>query len=92
MKPSILCTVVAVAFLFVGLAPGASGSCTNPNSILNATYGWQSEGLLADGNTQTPKVGDFIPSVQVGHLTFDGKGKLFWSTRHQGWRYLRPSR
>jgi hypothetical protein len=76
MKPSIVCTLVAVVFLFVGLAPQASGTCTNPNSILNATYGWQSEGLLADGNTQTPKVGDFIPLVQVGHLTFDGKGNF----------------
>ena len=76
MKPSILCTVVAVAFLFVGLAPGASGSCTNPNSILNATYGWQGESLLAAGNTHAPKVGDFLPLVQVGHLTFDGNGNF----------------
>jgi hypothetical protein len=76
MKPSIVCTVVAVVFLFVGLAPRASGTCTNPNNILNATYGWQGEGLLAAGNTKGPKIGNFIPSVQVGSLTFDGKGNF----------------
>ena len=38
MKQSIICTVFGVVLLFVGLAPRASGSCTNPNSILHATY------------------------------------------------------
>jgi hypothetical protein len=77
MKPSTICTLVAVAFLFAGLAPGASGTCTNPNSLLNATYGWQSgDSLIAKGNTSTPQVGDFVPLVQVGHLTFDGNGNV----------------
>ena len=77
MKSSTICTLVAVAFLFAGFAPGASGTCTNPNTILNATYGWQSgDSLIALGNTSTPKVGDFVPLVQVGHLTFDGNGNV----------------
>ena len=76
IRLSMICTVIGVVFLFIGLPPQARSTCTSPNSILNATYGWQSEGLLADGNTQTPKVGDFIPLVQVGHLTFDGKGNF----------------
>ena len=76
MKPSMVCTFVAVVFLFVGLASRASGTCTNPNSILNATFGWQSEALLAKGNTKTPKIGDYVPLVQNGHLTFDGSGNF----------------
>jgi hypothetical protein len=76
MKASIVCTLVAAAFLFVGNAPRASATCTNPNSILHATYGWQSQALLAAGKSPNPKIGDFIPSVQVGHLTFDGNGNF----------------
>jgi hypothetical protein len=76
MKPSIVCTVVAVVFFFVGLAPWASGTCTNPNGILHATYGWEGHALGANGNTQAPKIGDFGPFVQVGHLTFDGNGNF----------------
>jgi len=76
MKPSIICTVVGVILLFVGLPPQAKSSCTNPNSILNATYGWEGHALGASGNTQAPKIGDFVPFVQVGHLTFDGNGNF----------------
>jgi hypothetical protein len=76
MKPSIVCTVVAAVFLFVGLAPRANGTCTNPNSILHATYGWEGHALGAAGNTKAPKIGDFVPFVQVGYLTFDGNGKF----------------
>jgi len=43
---------------------------------LNATFGWQSEALLAKGNTKTPKIGDYVPLVQNGHLTFDGSGNF----------------
>lgn len=75
MKP-IICTVVGVALLFAGLAPRASGTCTNPNSILHATYGWESHALGAAGNTKAPKIGDFVPFVQVGHMTFDGNGNF----------------
>ena len=70
----IICAVVGVVLLFAGLPPQAKSSCTNPNSILNATYGWQSEVLLAVGKSPNPKIGDFIPSVQVGHLIFEGNG------------------
>ena len=76
MKPSIVCTLVAVVFLFVGFAPPASGTCTNPNSILHATYGWEGHALAAAGTTNAPKVGDFAPFVQVGFLTFDGSGNF----------------
>jgi hypothetical protein len=76
VKKSIFCTLVAVVFLFVGLGRQASGTCVNPNSILNATYGWQSEALIAVGKAPNPKIGDFIPSVQVGHLVFDGNGNF----------------
>ena len=72
----IICTIVGVVLLFVGIAPRASGTCTNPNSILHATYGWQSQALLAAGKSPNPKIGDFIPSVQVGHLIFDGNGNF----------------
>jgi hypothetical protein len=75
MQPSIVCTL-AVVFLFVGLAPRASGTCANPNSILHATYGWEGHALGAAGNTKAPKIGDFVPFVQVGHLTFDGNGNF----------------
>jgi hypothetical protein len=76
MKPSIVCTLVAVVFLFVGLAPRASGTCANPNSILHATYGWESHALGAAGNTQGAKIDAFVPFVQVGHITFDGNGNF----------------
>ncbi len=76
MKKSISCTLVAIVFLFVGLAPLASGTCTNPNSILHATYGWEGHALGAAGNTKAPKIGDFVPFVQVGHITFDGNGNF----------------
>src|SRR5215471_2485699 len=77
MKPSIVCTVVGVVFSFVGLPPQAKSACTNPNSILNGTYEWLSEdGLIASGNSRSPKVGDFVPLVQVGQVTFDGNGNI----------------
>lgn len=75
MKLSIVCTLVAVVFLF-GLAPRASATCTNPNSILNATYGWEGQALGAAGNTNSPKVGGFAPFVQAGFITFDGNGNF----------------
>ena len=40
MKRTIICTIFGVALLFVGLPLRASSTCSNPNSILNATYGW----------------------------------------------------
>jgi len=76
MKPSMICTVVGVVLLFAGLPPQAKSSCTNPNNILNATYGWEGHALEAAGNTKAPKIGDFVPLVQVGHLTFDGNGNF----------------
>jgi hypothetical protein len=77
VKPSIICTVIAVVLLFVGLPPQAKSACTNPNSILNATYGWLADNALSvTGNSKAPKVGDFEPFVQVGHLTFDGNGNF----------------
>jgi hypothetical protein len=78
MKPSMICTtVVVVVFLFAGLPPRAQSSCTNPNSILNATYGWLTDdGLIASGNSNGSKVGDFVPLVTVGNLTFDGNGNV----------------
>ena len=75
MKTSIVCTLVAVILLGV-LTPRASGTCSNPNSVLNATYGWQGHALGASGNTRAPKIGDYVPLVQVGHLTFDGNGNF----------------
>jgi len=75
MKP-IICTVVGVVLVFAGLPPQAKSACTNPNSILHATYGWEGHALVAAGNTKAPKIGDFVPFVQVGHLTFDGNGNF----------------
>ncbi len=76
MKKSIVYTLAAVVFLLVGLAPRASGTCTNPNSILNGTYGWEGHALAAADNTKSPKIGDFGPYVQVGNMTFDGNGNF----------------
>ena len=76
MKPSIICAAVGVALLFIGFPTHATSTCSNPNSILNASYGWQGQGLLAKGGSANPKIGDFIPLVQVGHLTFDGNGNV----------------
>jgi hypothetical protein len=67
---------LASSYCLSGLLPEQSGTCTNPNSILQATYGWQSQALLAAGKSPNPKIGDFIPSVQVGHLIFDGNGNF----------------
>jgi hypothetical protein len=76
MKTSIVCTLVAVVLLAV-LAPRASGTCSNPNSVLNATYGWLADHALGvAGNSKTPKIGDYQPFVQVGHITFDGNGNF----------------
>jgi len=61
---------------FATNVPSAPSTCANPNSILNAMYGWHGEALVAVGNSPTPKVGDFVPIVQVGHLTFDGNGSI----------------
>jgi hypothetical protein len=47
-----------------------------PNNILNATYGWEGHALGASGNSPAPKIGDFVPYVQVGHLTLDGNGNF----------------
>jgi hypothetical protein len=68
----IICTFVGVVLLFVGLAPRASGTCTNPNSILHSTYGWEGHGLAPAGNTK----GAFLPFVHFGHLSFDGNGNF----------------
>ena len=76
MKPSIVCTIIGVALLFVGLSPRASGTCTNPNSILHATYGWEGHALGAAGNTQGAKIDAFVPFVHFGHFTFDGNGNF----------------
>jgi len=77
MKLSIICVVVGVVLLFAGFPPEAKSSCANPNSILNATYGWlNDDGLIASGNSKAPKVGDFVPLVQVGQITFDGNGNF----------------
>jgi hypothetical protein len=44
---------------------------------LNTTYGWQGEELYnAHGNPGHPQIGDFIPNVQTGSLTFDGNGNF----------------
>jgi hypothetical protein len=32
--------------------------------------------LIASGNSTSPKVGDFVPFVQVGPVTFDGNGNF----------------
>ena len=74
MKRTIICTVFGVALLFVGLPVRASSTCSNPNSILNATYGWLAEGMLTGGNSKAPKIGSFIPLVTVGYITFNGNG------------------
>jgi hypothetical protein len=74
MKRTIICTIFGVALLFVGLPLRASSTCSNPNSILNATYGWLAEGMVDAGNSKAPKIGGFIPVVQVGYITFDGNG------------------
>jgi len=76
MKPLFICTVLGIVLLFVGLPPQAKSTCVNPNSILNATYGWEGHALGAAGNTQGAKIGAFVPFVQVGHLTFDGNGNF----------------
>jgi hypothetical protein len=75
MKPSIIYAVVGAAILFA-LVPQAKSVCLNPNSILNATYGWQGEALVSAGNSPQPKIGGFVPLVQNGHLTFDGRGNF----------------
>ena len=74
MKASIVSTVVA-AVIFFGFVPLAKSDCSNPNSILNGTYGWQAEGLLNDGSGKT-RIGRFAPLVQNGYLTFDGNGNF----------------
>lgn len=77
MKASSNHALVGVVFLLVGLPLQAEGACTNPNSILNATYGWQiEEGLIAEGNTPQPKAEGFFPIATAGHFTFDGSGNL----------------
>jgi len=72
MKASIICTVVGAVIVF-GLVPQAKSDCTNPNSILNGTYGWQTE-ALGSGSANNPRIGGYIPAVQNGHHTFDGNG------------------
>jgi len=76
MKPLFICTVVGIVLLLVGLPPQAKSTCINPNSMLNATYGWEGHALGANGNSPNRKIGDFGPFVQVGHLTFDGNGNF----------------
>ncbi len=76
MKASIVSTVVGAVILF-GLVPQAKSDCSNPNSILNSTYGWQGEAQYdANGNPGHPQIGDYIPLVQTGSLTFDGNGNF----------------
>jgi hypothetical protein len=36
----------------------------------------EGEALLASGNSPQPKIGDFVPLVQNGHLIFDGNGNV----------------
>jgi hypothetical protein len=76
MKRSITCTIFAVFLLFGGLPLRASGICTNPNSILHATYGWEGHVLGAAGTTQGAKIGAFLPFVHFGYFTFDGNGNF----------------
>ncbi len=74
MRLSAICAVAAAIVLFAA-APQAQSSCTNPNSILNGTYGRQLEGMTS-GGVPAETLGGFIPLVQVGYLTFDGDGKV----------------
>jgi hypothetical protein len=78
MKRSIIYAVAGVVFFLLAIPPHTRGACpNNPNSILNATYGWEIEdGLIAAGITPRPKVGDFFPFATTGHLTFHGDGNL----------------
>jgi hypothetical protein len=75
MKTSTLYAVVGAAILF-GLVPQAKSDCTNPNSILNSTYGWKGHALGAAGNPQGPQIGAYVPFVHFGHFTFDGNGNF----------------
>jgi hypothetical protein len=75
MRASIIYIVVGALIMF-GLVPQAKSACTSPNSILNGTYGWQGEALTTSGNSPNPKIGDYVPLVQNGHLTFDGNGNF----------------
>ena len=52
MKPLFISTVLGIVLLLVGLPPQAKSTCINPNSMLNATYGWEGHALGAAGNAQ----------------------------------------
>ena len=73
MKSMIYTVIEAVIMLW--LVPQAS-ACSNPNGILNGTYGWEGHALGAAGNTQGPKIGAFLPFVHFGHFNFDGNGNF----------------
>lgn len=73
MKSMIYTLVGAVSMLW--LVPQA-GACSNPNGILNGTYGWEGGALGAAGNNQGPKIGAFVPFVHLGQFTFDGSGNF----------------
>jgi len=76
MKSSTIRSFVGVALLFMGTLPHARALCLNPNSILNATYGWEGHALGAAGNSQGQKIGAFVPFVHFGRFTFDGNGNF----------------
>ena len=75
MKTSFIYTIVGAVLLF-GFVPQAKSDCSNPNSILNATYGWQGEALGTTGNNKMPKIGGYVPFVQNGQMAFDGNGNF----------------
>lgn len=76
MKLSAISAIAAAIVLLFAGAPSAQSSCTTPNSILHATYGWEGHALGAAGNTQGLKIDAFVPFVHFGHFTFDGKGNF----------------
>ncbi len=78
MKRLIVLVAIATVYLSFGLSrANAQDPCTNPNSILSATYAWLVEdGLIASGAVPGPTVGDFVPFATAGVLTFDGNGEV----------------
>jgi len=69
--------LAGAAVLVLALSLGASAQtpddCSDPNSILNSTYGWQLEGRFEAG--VSANAAD-APLVSVGYFTFDGNGNF----------------
>jgi hypothetical protein len=76
MKRSIIGIVLGVVLLYIGLPLRASSTCTNPNAILHATYGWEDHALGSAGNPQGPTIGAYAPLVRLGYFSFDGNGNF----------------